>query len=103
MKNKRESIQSLLEKYLNGNHTIIQIYDIIVKKLNVPRPTVRREARVLRIKYQERLNILSQNKPKIKKPKQSDSITPKLPPYYLPPYYLPIDSIQKNKKEWYQK
>ena len=97
MNNQRDSITSLLEKYLNGNHTLSQIYDIIVKKLNVPRPTVRREARVLRLKYMERLRILSENKPKIKQ-SNTDAITPK-----LPPYYLPLDSIKKNKKEWYQK
>jgi hypothetical protein len=60
--NQQQKITELLEIHLNGNHTIIQIYDIIVKKLKVPRPTVRREARNLRITYENRLRILEQNK-----------------------------------------
>lgn len=63
MSKQNQAITNLLEKYLNQkNIPISQIYDMIVKKLNVPRPTVRRVAKDLRESYQAKLEILSQNK-----------------------------------------
>jgi hypothetical protein len=60
----RKEIIDLLETYLESKATMKEIYDIIVDRLKVPRPTVRREARSLRLKYMERIRILGQNKPK---------------------------------------
>jgi len=49
------AIEQKLEKGLVNKQ---EIYSLIVQEFNIPRPTVRRIARGLRIKYLERVKIL---------------------------------------------
>lgn len=52
----------MLNDLLDRNVTDLgDIYTHVVNKLGVPRPTVRRVARSLRIKYLKKIQILQQN------------------------------------------
>lgn len=57
---KTTEIKSIIEKYLEMGFTDKhKIYTEISEKYNVPRPTVRRCARALRLEMQEKVKVLS--------------------------------------------
>lgn len=51
-----KKLEDLFDEGITDRH---ELYTKTVKELNVPRPTVRRVARELRIKYASRLKILN--------------------------------------------
>ena len=60
LNNQSHRIEAAIIQHLdNGVTKKTEIYDKVVNDLGIPRPTVRRVARDLRVKLQERITILN--------------------------------------------